>query len=94
MPHPQRKTGVAFFYLSPVFPKGGRGSSLAEKTTNTQFTESKSRPIVYIHNLLPKLFNKLPFYRLFTNFSFFSVIQIRYNRLFGITFCYFVNIKN
>lgn len=70
MPHPQRKTGVAFFYLSPVF----RGSLLAEKTTNTQFTESKSRPIVYIYNLLPKLFNKLPFYRLFTNFSFFSVI--------------------
>lgn len=31
MPHPQRKTGVAFFYLSPVFPKGGEAVCLLKK---------------------------------------------------------------
>lgn len=31
MPHPQRKTGVAFFYLSPVFPKGGEAVRLLKK---------------------------------------------------------------
>lgn len=37
MPHPQRKTGVAFFYLSPVFPKGGEAVRLLKNDKHTVY---------------------------------------------------------